>query len=339
MTDRPPLPPASAARALGGTPLAWHGVRGLFLLIAVGTSAGGAAGCRKKTDAVEAVAAGPKPPVVKKKVSAATNAAKVGEPNAKPGEANAKPGEANAKPGQPNARPLDPAARPLDPSAKVMEPSGNPGDARPATPDAGAAPAPVPDASQPPPTLPVVAEPAPAAVAPPAVPEPIAAAAPEAARVLREPDLAVAPAEPTPPGEPPLDVTGYIWAADLEQVLGPKQKFRRADLAGIAPSPRYNALYFAPQKGDQFGIGVQVWRDENLAESRTRFNTMRNTWTNVAPTNKVTEQGFRSYFGSVVSLVFADPRRPLIAAVTCSQKTCNADALIALSQRVAERLR
>jgi hypothetical protein len=37
--------------------------------------------------------------------------------------------------------------------------------------------------------------------------------------------------------------------------------------------------------------------------------------------------------------VFADPRRPIVAAVTCSQKLCDADSLIALSQRVAERLR
>jgi hypothetical protein len=203
-----------------------------------------------------------------------------------------------------------------------------------------AAPAPVP--------APVV--PTPAGANKPAAPEekPADAAAKptgvvtDAAR--RTPDPAPATALPgrgTAPGpdELNLEVSGYISVADLERVLGSKQKLRRSELPGIAPSPRYNSLYYAPDKGDGFGVGVQVWRDENLAESRTRFNTMRNTWSNVAPTNKVTEQGFRSYFGTLVSVVFADPRRPLVAAVSCSTKLCDADMLIELSKRVAERLR
>jgi hypothetical protein len=164
----------------------------------------------------------------------------------------------------------------------------------------------------------------------------------DAARRTGDPAPATAlPARGTAPSpdELNLEVSGYISVADLERVLGAKQKLRRADLPGIAASPRYNSLYYAPDKGDGFGVGVQVWRDENLAESRTRFNTMRNTWSNVAPTNKVTEQGFRSYFGTLVSVVFADPRRPLVAAVSCATKICDADMLIELSKRVAERLR
>jgi hypothetical protein len=140
-------------------------------------------------------------------------------------------------------------------------------------------------------------------------------------------------------GEPALDITGYLSVADLERVLGPKVKLRRGDLPGTPPSPTHNSAYYAPQKGDGFGVALQVWRDPNLAESRTRFNTMRNTYSNVAPTNKIAEQGFRAFFGGVVTLVFADPRRPLVAAVSCSTKVCTADHLIELSKRVAERLR
>lgn len=140
-------------------------------------------------------------------------------------------------------------------------------------------------------------------------------------------------------GEPALDITGYLSSVDITRVLGDKAKLRRSELPGSKPSPTYNVLYFQPEKGDQFGLAVQVWRDSNLAESRTRFNTMRNTYSNVAPTNKVTDQGFRAFFGGVVSLVFADQRRPLVVAVNCSTKTCTADQLIELSNRVNERLR
>ncbi len=140
-------------------------------------------------------------------------------------------------------------------------------------------------------------------------------------------------------GEPPLDITGYLSAVDVARVLGDKAKLRRGDLPGALPSPVYNATYFQPDKGDHFGLAVQVWRDSNLAESRTRFNTMRNTYSDVAPTNKVTDQGFRAFFGGVVSLVFADPRRPLVVAVNCSTKVCTADQLIEIANRVNERLR
>lgn len=228
--------------------------------------------------------------------------------------------------------------------------------------------APVPARPVAPPAAPLAAQ-APAAAAAPAIgraPMPGLAAADVAAAAAAAPPppvpVPVAPRQPPPPAEPAaeptpappappsparqeasaegaLDISGYVSIADLERVIGPKIKLHRADLSGVAPSDGYNALYYQPDKGSEFGVAVQVWRDTGLSESRTRYNTMRNTYSNVAPTNKVTEQGFRSYFGSTVTLVFADPRRPLVAAVTCSTKFCNADALIELSHRVAERLR
>jgi hypothetical protein len=135
-----------------------------------------------------------------------------------------------------------------------------------------------------------------------------------------------------------LDVNGYIGVSDLEFVLGGKAKFRRSDLVGTPAGTGYNALYYVPQKGDQFGVAVQIWQDNSVTDARARFNTMRNTWSNVAPTNRITEQGFRAHFEGVVTLVFADPRRPIVAAVSCSAKICTGDQLAALAGRVAERL-
>ncbi|MCO4760616.1 MAG: hypothetical protein KC502_03885 [Myxococcales bacterium] len=138
---------------------------------------------------------------------------------------------------------------------------------------------------------------------------------------------------------PTLDITGYLSSGDLERVFKKKWKFELEDLAGIKPDKGYNALYFTQGKRRKFGVSVQVWRDLNLIDSRTRFNTMKNTYTDVVATKKVAEQGFRAYYGGIVTLVFVDPRRPLLAAVSCSTRICNADALIELSRRVKERLR
>ncbi|HAN32859.1 MAG TPA: hypothetical protein DCQ06_14790 [Myxococcales bacterium] len=166
-----------------------------------------------------------------------------------------------------------------------------------------------------------------------------AAAAAMAEVVAREKRPTPSVAKPTNSIEPALDVTGYLTTVDLERVLGKRRRFVRQDLAGVKPSRAYNAVYFAPKRGGDFGISVQVWRDTNLIDSRTRFNSLKNTYTDVVATNRVTEQGFRAFYGGVVSLVFVDPRKPLLAAVSCSTKICKADKLIELCRRVAERLR
>ena len=86
-------------------------------------------------------------------------------------------------------------------------------------------------------------------------------------------------------------------------------------------------------------MSVQIWHDRNLVDSRARYNTMRSTYSDVVETNRVTAQGFRAFYGSVVTLVFADARRPMVAAVSCSTRYCDADSVIELSRRVAGRMR
>lgn len=331
----------------GRTPGAIRANRLVLALATVALVAAATGGCKKKDGpGVEPVSTGSKPPVVKRKPkdvkaaepAAAATPAAAGEPTAglrpPPPEPVAAPVPAPASPAtapeaivapalaaaaQPAPEPLPaPPAAPMGapaPAELAANAGGRPPRAGPnplGGADPGAAAPETPDRPQP------VPEP------PPRMPEPVAA-----------PALPQAPREP---GEPALDITGYLSAADLERVLGAKTKLRRSDLAGTAPSAGYNAIYFAPDKGDGFGIALQVWRDANLAESRTRFNTMRNTYSNVAPTNKVAEQGFRAYFNGVVTLVFANVRRPLVAALSCSTKVCNADQIIELANRANERL-
>ncbi len=178
--------------------------------------------------------------------------------------------------------------------------------------------------------------------APQALPEPTAAR-PEVATAPPQAPAPVAPKRgPVVIGArdrgPPLDITGYLSAADLERVLGTKLKFRRKPLPGIKPHKGYNSLYYADARGKHFGVSVQVWRDRNLVDSRTRYNTMRASYSDVVETNRVTAQGFRAFYGNVVSLVFADPRRPMLAVVSCSIKFCTADSVIELSRRVAGRM-
>ncbi len=311
-----------------------------------------AVGCKKKEGpGVEPVSTGSKPPVVKRKpkhpppvagAGAAATAAAAPEIGTRPPPPGTEPAPAAAP--LPVAAAASPAvaAEPVAAPAPGGLPAPEPVPMPPAAPPG--APAPGEFAANPAGRPPRVgpnplggADPAAAAPAPPDRPQPV----PEPAPRMPEP-VAAPPPDPAPmgrePSEPALDITGYLSAADLERVLGTKAKLRRSDLPGTAPSPTYNAIYFAPEKGDGFGISLQVWRDANLAESRTRFNTMRNTYSNVAPTNKVAEQGFRAYFNGVVTLVFANVRRPLVAALSCSTKVCNADQIIELANRANERL-
>lgn len=313
------------------------------------------AGCKKKEDAVEAVKPA-KPPVIKR-TARATDAPAAGLAE------GATPTRAGRAPMQPTL--LQPAPVPSTaPEAATPAEAAAPADPGTAGAGQGAA---VAGAVPTDPTLPSQGNPAAVlggAPLAPTQPDPAgreAQAAPAGRagdRAAAQPAVAEAETPPSAPapmpeapamerpgamdsqiGEPPLDITGYLSAVDVTRVLGDKAKLRRGDLPGALPSPVYNATYFQPEKGDHFGLAVQVWRDSNLAESRTRFNTMRNTYSDVAPTNKVTDQGFRAFFGGVVSLVFADPRRPLVVAVNCSTKVCTADQLIEIANRVNERLR
>ena len=308
---------------------------GLGLALAFGA----ATGCKKSADTAQA---GSKPPIVKAKKPGADAKAGDEAKGAKPGDAAAKPGDGAVKPAKPAEVAKALAAAPIRPAPPPAAPT-------PETPPPAAVPAP-----------PVAVPPASAVAAPaPVVPVPVGrgkpaevvakaeAVKPEVAKP-EPPKPEVRPeAPPLPPGavtvhatpgEPPLDVNGYIIAADLPKVLGPKQKFHRTELAGINPTPNYNAMFYAADKPDLFGVSVQVWRDPNLAESRTRFNTMKNSYSNVSPTNKITDMGFRSFYGNVVTLVFVDPHRPLLAAISCSTKVCSGDQMIELARRVAERL-
>ena len=291
-------------------------------------------GCKKSGDAADASAT-KKPPIVKAKKGGVDAKAPVG-PAAADGAAKAKgsPGPATAptvaSPRPPAPRPAGVAEAPtpaVAPPAVVLAPAAAPvvpvpvGRGKPDEVAAKAAPGKL--------------EPAklePAKVEPPKV---VAQPVPKVEEPALPPGAISVHAVPT---EAPLDVNGYIIAADLPKVLGPKQKFHRTELVGINPTPNYNAMFYATDKQDLFGVSVQVWRDPNLAESRTRFNTMKNSYSNVSPTNKITDMGFRSFYGNVVTLVFVDPRRPLLAAVSCSTKVCGGDQMIELARRVAERL-
>ena len=286
-----------------------------------------AASCKKGGDAVEPVV-GKKPPIVKaKKPGKDVETAK--DDKAAPAPAAATPTTAPAVAAVRPPEPATPVAAPIVPKPK----------------DAAKAPepAPLPPAALKPPEPPKVAD---ALKAPePQKPQ-------DAIKPLPRPEPPKPAAKdddaPVPPGgavvratpsEPPLDLTGYLSIADLEKVLGAKQHFRRADLPGVPPSPGYNAILFASDKPNELGVTVQVWRDPNLAESRTRYNTMKNAYSNVTSSNKVTDMGFRAWYGPVVTQVFVDPRRPLLAAISCSGKVCNGEQLIELARRVAERLR
>lgn len=169
-----------------------------------------------------------------------------------------------------------------------------------------------------------------AAAAEPAADPGVGAAAPiQGARLRGE----------TPPAEPGLDLTGFLTLRDLENRLVKAPPMRHDDLPGIKPTQGYNAIYFTPAKGNAFGVALQVWRDPSLIDSRTRFNTQKNTASNAVDTQILGDLAFRSYFGGVVSLTFVDARQPLVATLSCSVKLCNKDQFIALARTVAERMR
>jgi len=318
-------------------------IRSLFLTLSVAISVALVGGCSKDNKADKAGAVKTK----KSQAGASEKAAakdekdekdeteKAGRPAdeaEKEGKTQGEEGEkGDEKVGQDEAAETDKIAG----AEEIAGADNPPVNDRAAEPDKGAEPEPAAGTPVAHPTDPPVPMPPTAADADKAAvePAPVPAPAPTPVPVMQRPTVKAGDRGP------PLDITGYLSAADLERVLGGKLKFRRTKLPGKKAHKGYNSLYYADSKGKEFGVSVQVWRDRNLVDSRTRFNTMRNTYSEVVETNRVTAQGFRSFYGDVVSLVFADPRRPMLASVSCSIKFCTADSVIELSRRVAGRMR
>ncbi|GMV41564.1 MAG: hypothetical protein AMXMBFR64_32800 [Myxococcales bacterium] len=171
---------------------------------------------------------------------------------------------------------------------------------------------------------------------------PVEAPVPPSDRVAASstPERGAAPSPriaPVRPAGAPLDISQALTASELKVLSGGKA-FKQGTLAGREGDPSYNSLYFAPAKGGAYGVGVQVWYEPTIRDTRTRYEDMKLTYPNVQETGNVTNYTYFAFWNDVYYLVFMGLKQRLVISVTASNETLSPNQLFAVATKVRDRL-
>jgi len=149
------------------------------------------------------------------------------------------------------------------------------------------------------------------------------------------PAASATPAPATPVNA--LKIARYVSISDVKEITAKPDLRAAGALVGIAPSARYNSVVFVGNK-DAFGAAVQVWKEVTQRAADRRFRNMKRDYPNVQDTGAVSTKGFFSSFGDLMTLVFFEPFKRTIVAVTCSTEVCTQESLLALAKRVKTQM-
>jgi hypothetical protein len=185
-------------------------------------------------------------------------------------------------------------------------------------------------------TEPVAADPGrPAAASPEAAPpEPATTSTPAPAPAPQADRARPAGA----PAAPPLpDLRLLLTTTDIEALSAGKGSLRRTSLAGVPPSAHADGLLYEPAKGTAYGVGIQVFREDNSALARDRFNGMLASYPSAQEIAAVAGRTFFAYWDDVMFLGFIQPARNLVIVLSCGRTYCTSDGLYELARKVSAR--
>ena len=142
---------------------------------------------------------------------------------------------------------------------------------------------------------------------------------------------------PPRPSGPPLQIDHAITASELK-VLAGGTTFKRGTIAGRQGDPSYNSLYYGSTKGGSYGVGIQVWYEPTIRDTRARYEQMKTSYPNVQETGNVTNYTFFAFWDDVYYLVYMGLKQRLVISVTASNKTLDPNQLFAVATKVRDRL-
>jgi len=135
-----------------------------------------------------------------------------------------------------------------------------------------------------------------------------------------------------------LDGQTIMPMATVAEITG-MQLAAGTPLQGIAIVPGYGSVLYAMQEGTAFGVALQAWQDSSKRETDDRYRRMRLQYPNAEDvTVMMPAKGFYSYFDKLQTLVWLEPTKRMVVAVTCGDTVCNQDQLVRLAKSARERL-
>lgn len=170
------------------------------------------------------------------------------------------------------------------------------------------------------------------------------------------PQIAQAPAQVGPDGSQPVAQAGrpslrqpeagapalpdlrlLLTVNDIKELASSKVNLRRVPLVGIEPSPKVDSIMYAPVKGNKYGVGLQVFREDSAIFSRDRFNAMLASYPSAVEIAAIAGRTFFAYRDDLLYVGFILPARNLVFVLSCSRSICNSDSLYELAKKVSSR--
>ena len=145
---------------------------------------------------------------------------------------------------------------------------------------------------------------------------------------LRQPE-AGAPALP--------DLRLLLTINDIKELASSKVNLRRVPLVGIEPSPKVDSIMYAPVKGNKYGVGLQVFREDSAVFTRDRFNSMLASYPSAVEIAAIAGRTFFAYRDDLLYIGFILPAKNLVFVLSCSRSICNSDSLYELAKKVSSR--
>ncbi len=163
-----------------------------------------------------------------------------------------------------------------------------------------------------------------------AVKEDPKAAAPAGVEVTRAPP-------PVPDGA--LDVAPLLRADDINKALQTRIEFQQAQLQGIRPSSNYGSARLRPtNKGDNYGVALQVWRSQNKDAASKRLTNFARTQKDARTTGEIGHRSVRSKRRRILHINWIIPQSWEVVTLTCDDRLCDDASILALAHRVDVRL-
>ena len=170
------------------------------------------------------------------------------------------------------------------------------------------------------------------------------------------PQIAQAPAQVGPDGSQPVAQAGrpslrqpeagapalpdlrlLLTINDIKELASSKVNLRRVPLVGIEPSPKVDSIMYAPVKGNKYGVGLQVFREDSATFSRDRFNAMLASYPSAVEIAAIAGRTFFAYRDDLLYVGFILPAKNLVFVLSCSRSICNSDSLYELAKKVSSR--
>ncbi len=141
-----------------------------------------------------------------------------------------------------------------------------------------------------------------------------------------------------PPNTPALpDLRLLLTTTDIDVLTAGKATLRRTVLAGVPPTAHNDAMMYEPQKGTGYGVGIQLFREENAALTRDRFNAMLASYPSAQEIAAVAGRTLFAYWDDVLYLGFIQPTKNLVIVISCGRTYCTSDAIYDLARKVSTR--